>query len=58
MTVTRGSSSILEVEKDFVAKTAVMALQHSLPPEENHHKENKGAMFSELPLHYIHGDEW
>jgi hypothetical protein len=28
----------------------------SLPPEENRHIKNKGELPSELPLHYIHGD--
>jgi hypothetical protein len=33
----------------------IILTRHSPSPYENRHKENKGAMFSELPLHYIHG---
>jgi hypothetical protein len=51
-----GQQEIIILMSDFVARIEVMALPASLPPEENSHKENEGAMFSELLLHYIHGD--
>jgi hypothetical protein len=40
----------------FVARTAMMALPAFPVPEKNRYKENKGAISSELPFHYIHGD--
>jgi hypothetical protein len=40
---------------DLVTRLAVMAHLQSPQPEENH-KNIKGAMSSELPLCYIHGD--
>jgi hypothetical protein len=51
-----GQQKIIILMSDFVTRIAVMDLPALPAPEKNRHKENKGAMFSALPFHYIHGD--
>jgi hypothetical protein len=51
-----GQQEIIILMSDFVARIAVMALLAFPATSGNCDKENKGAMSSELPLHYIHGD--
>jgi hypothetical protein len=51
-----GKQKIIILTSDYVARTALMSPLAFPATEEYGYKEKNGAMSSELPLHYIYGD--